>query len=174
VLLTESAIDALSLAILDKQRSQSPGATVYLSTDGAGAIPLDALKHVMARGGQVFVAFDGDPPGEAMAWRVAQQLPGVKRLTPAYGKDWNERLVQDGHPEQATRPERDKQLLQSLWQWHQAAREVGKSENYLSRITEVAREVVRGGPLSDKARVAMQQDLQMAQQQHPSRPSRLK
>ncbi len=163
VWLTESAIDALSLAMLDKHRSQSPGATVYLSTDGAGAIPLEALKHVMARGGQVFVAFDGDPPGEAMAWRVAQQLPGVKRLTPAYGKDWNERLVQDGHPEQATRPDRDKQLLHSLWHWHQVARELGKSENYLSRITEVAREVARGVPLSDKAKVAMQQDLQAAQ-----------
>lgn len=165
VLLTESAIDALSLAMLDQQRSQSPGATVYLSTDGAGAIPLEALRHVMERGGQVFVAFDGDSPGEAMAWRVAEQLPGVKRLTPAYGKDWNERLMQDGHPERATRPERDRQLLQSLWQWHQVARELGQSENYLSRITEVARETVRGAPLSDKARAAMQQDLQMAQQQ---------
>jgi hypothetical protein len=163
VLLTESAIDALSLAMLDKHRAQTPGATVYLSTDGAGAIPLDALRQVMAQGGQVFVAFDGDAPGEAMAWRVAQQLPGVKRLTPAYGKDWNERLVQDGHPERATRPERDKQLLHSLWHWHQVAQALGKSENYLSRITEVARDVVRGGSLSDKARVSMQQDLQAAQ-----------
>jgi hypothetical protein len=35
VLLTEAAIDTLSLAMLDQRRSESPGATVYLSTDGA-------------------------------------------------------------------------------------------------------------------------------------------
>jgi DNA primase len=47
----------------------------------------------------VVVAFDVDAAGEEMAWRVAQQLPGVSRMTPAYGKDWNERLVYDGQPE---------------------------------------------------------------------------
>jgi AraC-like DNA-binding protein len=59
------------------------------------------------------------------------------------------------------------QLLHSLWHWRQVAQELGKSENYLSRITDVAREVVRGVPLSDKARAAMHQDLQMTQPQHP-------
>jgi hypothetical protein len=164
VLLTESAIDALSLAILDKKRQPTSGATIYLSIDGSGAIPLEALKQVMERGGQVAVAFDGDRTGEEMAWRVAQQLPGVKRLTPAYGKDWNDRLVYDGHPEQATHPERDKQMLHALWQWHQAARDLGKSENYLSRITEVARKFVQGEPLSDRARTTMQQDFQEVQE----------
>ena len=163
VLLTESAIDAMSLAMLERQRQQTEGATIYLSTDGCGSIPLQALQQVIERGGQVLVAFDSDRTGEAMAWRVAQQLPGVKRLAPAYGKDWNERLVQDGHPEQATQPERDQQGLQSLWQWHQAARALGKPEKYLHRLTEVAQAFVRGVPLSDQAKAIMQQDLQTVQ-----------
>jgi hypothetical protein len=37
-----------------------------------------------------------------MAWQVAQELPGVRRVTPAYGKDWNDRLIHDKHPEQTT------------------------------------------------------------------------
>ena len=40
VLLTESPIDALSLATLEKKlRPQEAGVTIYLSTDGAGVIP---------------------------------------------------------------------------------------------------------------------------------------
>ncbi len=124
-----------------------------------------ALQSVLERGGQVVVAFDADSAGEEMAWRVVQQLPGVNRMTPAYGKDWNERLVYDGQPQQASQPERDRQLLKALWQWHQEAKALDKSGKFLSRITEVAREVNRGEPLSGRAKVAMQQDLQMAQQQ---------
>ena len=86
-------------------------------------------------------------------------------MTPAYGKDWNERLVYDGQPQQARQPERDRQMLKDLWRWHQVAKDLDKSGKYLSRITEVAREVNRGKPLSERAKVAMQQDLQMAQQQ---------
>jgi hypothetical protein len=164
VLLTESPIDALSLATLDRSRRQTQGVTIYLSTDGAGAVPVSALQSVLERGGQVVVAFDADAAGEEMAWRVAQQLPGVSRMTPAYGKDWNERLVYDGQREQARQPERDRQMLKALWRWHQVAKVLDKSGKYLSRITEVAREVNRGEPLSEGAKVAMQQDLQMAQE----------
>ena len=28
-----------------------------------------------------------------MAWRVVQHVPGIERLTPNQGKDWNEVLV---------------------------------------------------------------------------------
>ena len=40
------------------------------------------------------------------------------------------------------------------------AREAGKSDKYLSRITVVAREVVEGKPLSEQALAAMRQDFQ--------------
>ena len=163
VLLVESAIDALSLAVLDKQRQITQGVTLYLSTDGSGTVPLQALGQILDRKGQVVAAFDGDRAGEEMAWRIAQQLPGVSRVTPAYGKDWNERLVQDGYPDQARQSELDKQTLRSLWQWHQAAKILGKSEAYLRRITEVASATSQGNPLPEKAKLVMKRDLQIAQ-----------
>ena len=92
-----------------------------------------------------------------MAWRVAQQVPGVERLTPNQGKDWNEVLVNPeggGNGWQQSRPE-----LGQLWRWHGAAVALGRPEGYLSRITEVAREVAKGQSLSEKAIAAMQRDL---------------
>ena len=163
VLLTESAIDAMSLAVLDKQRQAQQGVTLYLSTDGSGTVPLQALGQLLNRKGQVVAAFDDDRAGEEMAWQIAQQLSGVSRMTPAYGKDWNERLVCDGQPEQANLSDLDKPTLRSLWQWYQAARLLSKSEAYLSRITEVARAALQGELLSQTAQTTMQQDLRLAQ-----------
>ena len=157
VLLVESPIDAMSLAVLDRAQRGPEGVSIYLSTDGAGGVPTEALKTVLRSGGLVAAAFDADVAGELMAWRVAQQVPGIERLTPNQGKDWNEVLV---HPDgvgngwQQSRPE-----LAQLWRWQGAAVALGRPEGYLSRITEVAREVVNGNPLSEKARVAMQRDL---------------
>jgi len=157
VLLVESPIDAMSLAVLDRAQRGPEGVSIYLSTDGAGGVPTEALKTVLRSGGLVAAAFDADVAGELMAWRVAQQVPGIERLTPNQGKDWNKVLV---HPDgvgngwQQSRPE-----LAQLWRWQGAAVALGRPEGYLSRITEVAREVAKGNPLSEKARVAMQQDL---------------
>jgi hypothetical protein len=93
-----------------------------------------------------------------MAWRVAQQVPGIERLTPNQGKDWNEVLVNlegGGNGWQQSRPE-----LVQLWKWHGAATVLKRPEGYLGRITEVAREVVmKGNELSEKAKAAMQRDL---------------
>jgi hypothetical protein len=96
VMLTESPIDALSLATLEKEtRREVNDGLIYLSVDGSGAIPVEALRQVLEQGGQVVVAFDADQAGEIMAWRIAQELPGVRRMKPSYGKDWNERLIYD-------------------------------------------------------------------------------
>lgn len=172
VMLTESPIDALSLATLDKRRSTTAGVSIYLSADGTGAIPLAALKQVLEQGGQVGVAFDADSAGEIMAWRVAQELPEVGRVTPAYGKDWNERLMLAGQPEQASQA-RDRQTLDALWQWHRVAQQLGKSPNYLSRITEVARDVVQGAALPERARLAREQDYQEeSKRQNQTKPQR--
>ncbi|WP_250565049.1 toprim domain-containing protein, partial [Adonisia turfae] len=165
VLLTESPIDAMSLAVLDKERRQQGGVTVYLSTDGTGGVPVEALNAVLQRNGQVVAAFDTDKAGELMAWRMAAQVPGLRRLRPAYGKDWNERLVHHGQPGQAQQTELDRRQLQPLWQWHQTAWKLGRSEKYLTRITEVATDVVRGKALSEKAQAAMQKDLAVGQKQ---------
>ncbi|NEZ65263.1 hypothetical protein D0962_21210 [Leptolyngbyaceae cyanobacterium CCMR0082] len=155
----------MSLAVLDKERRQQGGVTVYLSTDGTGGVPVEALKAVLQRNGQVVAAFDADRAGEMMAWRVAAQVPGVKRLRPAYGKDWNERLINYGQPGQGQQSELDRGMLQPLWQWHQVAWKLGRSEKYLTRIAEVATDVVKGKALSEKAQAAMQKDLAMGQKQ---------
>ena len=143
VLLVESPIDAMSLAVLDRAQRGPEGVSIYLSTDGSGGVQTEALKMVLRNGGLVAAAFDADVAGELMAWRVAQQVPGIERLTPNQGKDWNEVLVV--HPEgmgnswRQSRPE-----LAQLWRWHRAAVGLGRTEGYLIRITEVAREVVKG------------------------------
>jgi hypothetical protein len=49
--------------------------------------------------------------------------------------------------------------MNQLWQWHLTAKQLGRPGGYLSRITEVARDVVRGTPLSDKAAVTMAKDM---------------
>ncbi|MCG8366677.1 MAG: strawberry notch C-terminal domain-containing protein [Pseudanabaenales cyanobacterium] len=164
VFLTEAPIDTLSLAVLDRRRQQSNQATIFLSTDGSGGVPTEELQKVLNRGGQVIVAFDADMAGEMAAWRVAEQLPGVRRVTPAVGKDWNERLLAEGEAaRQAPQDDLDKQTLKSLWRWYQAAHYIGKSPQYLARITEVARDFVKGEPLSDRAKAAMQHDFQKFQ-----------
>jgi uncharacterized membrane protein YccC len=56
--------------------------------------------------------------------------------------------------------ERDKRTLNALWKWHRAAQELGRSQRYLSRITEVAREIIKGESLSSQAKAAMQHDIE--------------
>lgn len=166
VILLESAIDAISLATLNTIKEvQLEGKTIYLSTDGCGAIPTQALQSVLQRGGQVVAAFDADQAGEIMAWRVAAEVPGMKRMIPAMGKDWNERLLVERQGIQPTEQNRgDKETLRSLWKWHQTAAALGRQDKYLQRITEVAIDVVNGEALSEQARRAMQQDFQTHQQ----------
>ncbi|MCU0548439.1 MAG: strawberry notch C-terminal domain-containing protein [Leptolyngbya sp. Prado105] len=169
VILTESPIDAISLAVLEKEKSPNPtNVTIYLSTDGCGTIPTVALQKVLNQGGQVIAAFDADKPGEKMAWRIAEILPGITRMTPAQGKDWNDRLLIEHQSDKVKIGEYergDKQTLRSLWKWHRVAGELGRASNYLKRITEVAKAFVDGEPLSDKAVSAMQQDFQTHKQQ---------
>ncbi|MEL7315473.1 MAG: strawberry notch C-terminal domain-containing protein, partial [Cyanobacteria bacterium J06559_3] len=153
VILTESPIDAMSLAMLDRQNRDRNGVTIYLSVDGAGSVPQEALKAVMRQDGRVRLAFDADKAGELMAWRVAQQLPGVDRLVPDRGKDWNEALV--GTEKFISQ----KAELSTLWKWHKSAFAFGRSEKYLTRIGEVAISVVKGSSLSENAKTAMKFDL---------------
>jgi DNA primase len=159
VVLVESAIDAISLATLEREKAPEQGTTVYLSTDGSGAIPAEALRQVIEQGGQVLVAFDADGAGEKMAWRVAAEVLGVKRMVPAVGKDWNDRLSAEQNPAPQAE-QQDRQTFKALWKWYRVAGEVGHQEAYLKRITEVAREVVDGQGLSEKAGQAMAKDLQ--------------
>ena len=60
LMLTESPIDTMSLATLNKKNCLQNGATIYLSVDGSGAAPVEALKAVIQNGGKVVIAFDVD------------------------------------------------------------------------------------------------------------------
>ena len=85
VVLVESPIDAMSLAVLERTDSKK---TLYLSTDGAGQIPTEYLKKV----GEVAIAYDNDRVGREMAIKVQSQLPKAMRKTPKE-IDWNQDLV---------------------------------------------------------------------------------
>lgn len=134
-MLVESAIDALSAAALAEQ----PGKAMFISTDGAGFIPVHWLQQ---QGVVVIAAHDADRAGEEMAWRLAAQVSDITRATPAYGKDWNEQL-------------KDVASKLDSSQWKLVAQAIGKSNAYLSRIVAV---VDSGQPLPVEAIAAMQQD----------------
>jgi Plasmid recombination enzyme/Protein of unknown function (DUF3991)/Toprim-like len=85
VVLVESPIDAMSLAVLERTDSLK---TLYLSTDGAGGIPTEFLAEVK----DVVLAYDNDTSGNLMAQKVKSQLPNAVRKTPK-AIDWNQDLV---------------------------------------------------------------------------------
>lgn len=149
VVLVESAIDTLSFAALDKTNYQE-NKTVYLSTDGAGTIPIKDLQAVAERGGQVVVGFDADRAGEHMAWKVAQELPGVTRKQPTCGKDWNEQLLGNN---------KSNLSVDNPVEWSRIAKALGKPENYINRVTDVVAAFKAGQLLSEKATSAMHYDL---------------
>jgi conjugative relaxase-like TrwC/TraI family protein len=157
VVLTESPIDAMSLAALegdsrsatDKVNRQQQE-TIYLSADGAGEIPTMALKGILEREGEVVVAFDNDQAGEEMSWKVAQKVPGVKRMTPKHGKDWNERLV--------GKEQDDAIELNDLHQWSRIAQALGRPQAYRDNVQVVVKAVASGETMSEAARTAFEQD----------------
>jgi 5S rRNA maturation endonuclease (ribonuclease M5) len=84
--LVESPIDAMSFAVLDRTDSRK---TIYLSTDGAGTIPVEFLQTLPNK--SVIIAYDNDQPGNLMAQRAMEDLPNCVRNQPK-AKDWNEEL----------------------------------------------------------------------------------
>ncbi len=85
VVLVESPIDAMSLAVLERTDSKK---TLYVSTDGTGQIPTEFLAEVK----EVVIALDNDRSGREMAQKVMSQLPNAIRKTPK-AIDWNQELV---------------------------------------------------------------------------------
>lgn len=92
VVLTESPIDAISLAALEAQNGRQEK-TIFISIDGAGEFPQSALQKFINQGGRVEIAFDADQAGSEMAQQVMAALPHALRVKPVQGKDWNEQLL---------------------------------------------------------------------------------
>jgi hypothetical protein len=85
IVLCESAIDALSCHALH------PG---YLCLSTSGARPDPAwLPALIAQGVPIYCGFDADPTGDAMAQRMHERHPAIRRLRPS-AKDWNDLLRQ--------------------------------------------------------------------------------
>jgi hypothetical protein len=85
IVLCESAIDALSCHALHPDYR-------CLSTSGARSDPV-WLAALIEQGLLIYCGFDADPTGDAMAQRMHQLHPSIRRLRPA-AKDWNDLLRQ--------------------------------------------------------------------------------
>jgi hypothetical protein len=85
IVLCESAIDAISCHALHPDYR-------CLSTSGARPDPA-WLAALILQGFPVYCGFDADPTGEAMAQRLHDLHPSIRRLRPA-AKDWNDLLRQ--------------------------------------------------------------------------------
>jgi hypothetical protein len=83
IVLCESAIDALSCHALHPDYR-------CLSTSGARPDPAWLLA-LIAQGLPIYCGFDADPTGDAMAQRMHQLHPSIRRLRPS-AKDWNDLL----------------------------------------------------------------------------------
>jgi hypothetical protein len=161
-ILTESPVDMLSIAWLERifqvpetvAECKRQPTTVYLSVDGAGQSPTDQLQRILQRGGQVVVAFDNDRAGEYMAWKIAEKVPGVTRVRPQQGKDWNDVLRGIG----------DGQYQPGVEEWIRIATAIGKDPKYVERVTEILGEVKAGQPLSQGSISFMRQDIKKYQQ----------
>jgi len=87
IVLCESAIDAISCHALHP-------AYRCLSTSGARPDPA-WLGALVAQGQPIYCGFDADPTGDAMAQRMRDLHPSIRRLRPP-AKDWNDLLRQHG------------------------------------------------------------------------------
>ena len=91
VAIVESAIEALSVHALFGYTAISTGGT---NTNKAIELAQEHTKN----GVTVYAAQNADRPGDAQAKSIMDAVPGVERLRPPSGKDWND-VLRDKPPE---------------------------------------------------------------------------
>jgi hypothetical protein len=84
IVLCESAIDAISCAVLFPDR-------ICLSTSGVRSNPA-WLSGFIGRGYEIHCGIDADEPGDRMASELSTCRPAVRRLR-SWAHDWNDVLV---------------------------------------------------------------------------------
>ncbi|MGB8702655.1 MAG: hypothetical protein WCD18_24845, partial [Thermosynechococcaceae cyanobacterium] len=141
VLLTDTPLEALSLAVQD--RRQAGTGTIYLA-ESPKDLPED-LAEFAHRGGTVYAAYENSPTGEQQAWELVRRIPQLQRRQPEQG-NWQGNLLNNAQPI-------------DIQAWQRIAKALEHSDGYLAKI-----EATRGQPLSKEASVAMQRDMQGFQQ----------
>ena len=89
VILTESAVDAISARSLRIGATREPGAIVASTAGIASAVPPWIEDWKPSR---IVCAYDADSAGDAAAERLAANDPRVVRMRPPGAKDWNDML----------------------------------------------------------------------------------
>ena len=89
IILTESAVDAISARSLRMVETRKNGAVVVSTAGVAGTVPhwIEDWKP-----DRIVCAYDADSAGDDAAERLALSDPRVVRLRPSGAKDWNEIL----------------------------------------------------------------------------------
>ena len=147
IVVTEAAIDALSFAAIEEDRTKE--CTVYLSKDGSGPIPTAQFEAVQNRGGEIVVATDNDRAGELLAWKIAEAIPNITRVKPnRQHKDWNDQLRSI-----AADP------LVELKNWKIYATAIGKSPELIDRIESILENYQSNEQLEVRDRNAFIEDL---------------
>ena len=90
VILTESAVDALSARSLRIKGTRERGAVIVSTAGIASALPPWIEQWKPKR---IICAYDADNPGDGAARRLGANDPRVTRLRPCGAKDWNEMLA---------------------------------------------------------------------------------
>ena len=90
VILTESAVDALSARSLRIPGTREQGAVVVSTAGIASSVPPWVEEW---RPHRIICAYDADSAGDAAAHRLALNDPRVTRTRPRGAKDWNEILM---------------------------------------------------------------------------------
>ena len=89
VILTESAIDALSIHTLDIDEYRKPG-TLIASTSGVTVKLPGWIRCLNPQ--RILCAWDADTIGDEAARRLQNSQANVERLRPDGAKDWNDIL----------------------------------------------------------------------------------
>ncbi|MBW4513196.1 MAG: plasmid recombination protein [Scytonematopsis contorta HA4267-MV1] len=86
--LAKSPIEALSIAVLDKEKSQK---TIYIAVDSPRCLPIEFLTYIP----NLVAAYHNNASGQEIFLGIQKILPQITRLKPK-AEDWNQQLVQYG------------------------------------------------------------------------------
>ncbi len=120
VVLTNSPIEAVSLAVLERGRRENR--TLYIDINDRQDDP--KLQTLIDNGVGIEIAFSADSAGETRARQILNSFPEVTRRKPAQGKTWNEQLrsksrSKNNKPADPTKPPQQRfdphqQILQAI------------------------------------------------------------